>query len=54
MTVSVTHIFMYEYKQLMLCLLPHGVTLSFTYTDDDDDLQTGIYIYRERERHTNV
>ena len=32
-------------EQLKLHLLPHGVTLCFTYADDDGDLQTGLYIY---------
>ena len=30
-----------ELKQIRLHLLPHVVTLCFTYADDDDDLQTG-------------
>ena len=33
--------FVYVYKQLRLHLLPHGVTLCFTYVVDDDDPQTG-------------
>ena len=30
-----------ELKQLMVHLLPHGVTLHYTYADADDDLLTG-------------
>ena len=30
-----------ELSQLKLHLLPHVVTLRFTYADDDNDLQTG-------------
>ena len=30
-----------ELRQLLLHLLPHGMTLCFTYADVDDDLQTG-------------
>ena len=29
-----------DLNQLMIHLLPHGVTLCFTYAFDDDDLQT--------------
>ena len=33
-----------ELKKLKLHLLPHGVTLSFTYADGDDDLQIRFMI----------
>ena len=36
-----TYIYIYIHTLLRLHILPHVVTLCFTYDDDDDDLQTG-------------
>ena len=39
-----------ELLQLMLHLLPHVVTLCFTYADDDDDLQRRLSEDHRRHR----